>query len=147
MKQRQYFKQTWFVVLMVFAMSWSVVSNAFAQPMHALMGMQQMSQSEHCTQQAVVAPDLAKHGSSHHQATPPVSNHCQALQSADHIKMVKSCPDCSTAYCQVSHLAVSQDAVVLRQPAWEVPKQISSTAYQAQHLLGFHQQILRPPRA
>lgn len=146
----QYFKQTWFVVLMAFAMSWSAVSNAFAQPMHTLMGMPQMTQSEHCMQQTV-QPDSAKHERSHHQmnTAQSVSTGCQTqtLQSTDPIQTVKNCPDCSTAYCQVSHLAVSQPAVDLIQPAWEVPVYRINTAYQAQHLLGFHQQILRPPRA
>lgn len=146
--QVQYFKQTWFVMLMVFAMSCSVVSNAFAQPMHALMGMQQMSQSEHCMQQAVQA-DLPQHERPHHQVSTAqsVSMACQTLQSTDAIQTIKNCPDCSTAYCQVSHLAVSQQAVALTQPAWKISVDITHTAYQSQHLLGFHQQILRPPRA
>lgn len=152
MKQIQYFKQTWFVVLMVFAMGCSVVSNAFAQPMHALMENKidlMTEQSVHCMQQMDAQSDVAKSDYAHHQtsSTQPESNSCETLQSTDHMTAVKNCPDCSKAYCQISHLAVSQQAVVLLQPTWELPTHMTKTAYQAQHLLGFTQEILRPPRA
>ena len=146
-----YFKQTWFVVLLLIAISCSAVSNAFAQPMHALMAIQSTA-SKHCGQQVDQAQDIGSHQHQEQsaqvaQAHPHSSDACQTTPALAHHQSVKACADCSTLYCQISHLAISHNATMDVNRVWDRPSNIAQTAYHAQHLSGFHQEILRPPRA
>lgn len=152
----QYCKQTWFVVLMVFAIGCSAVSHAFSQPMHALMG-NTLNQSTHCMQMNDPTQHQSQtvHGE-YHQATDtqhqmakhivsPLST-CQ-VGDADYASSMQSCADCSAAYCQVSNLAVTHQAITLTEPTVSSISDRLLSHYQAQNLLGFRQEILRPPRA
>lgn len=150
----QSYKRIWFVVLMAFAIGWSAVSYAFSQPMHALME-NTMDQSAHCVQMT----DSVVHGQDHGE-NEQIAHHDhmyakQAMAQLDHCQSsethasstMQGCNDCSALYCQVGNLAVIQQDIIFSQPIITPTINPLLGFYQAQHLVGFHQRILRPPRA
>lgn len=153
----QYCKHAWFVVFMVFAIGCSAVSHAFSQPMHALMG-NALDQSAHCMQMSGSvhhSDDQKAHGEHNntqhqdHNAVKHAVSQLSICQAGDtnFSSAMQSCADCSAAYCQVSNLAVTQQAVALAVPIFSPMTHHLLGRYKAQHLVGFNQEILRPPRA
>ena len=142
-------KQAWFVFLMVFSIGWSSIVFASEKPMHHQM-MQQSSVVQY--QQAMTAmSDCHEMQMSplHGQHSKPVQAqgdqncHQTMLNQAQHL----SCNDCVQLHCQ--SLTVWLDPqisdLVHLEEVQEHPQR--NFDYSAQHLTGFWQQILRPPKA
>jgi uncharacterized membrane protein len=156
-------KQIWFVCLMVFAIGWSGVSIASMKVMPMSMQHQQMmssmSVSEH--QAMMQSASLQK-----------LENHCdvklnklQQNQPTDHEQQNNNLKSCHTQSIQSKHIAATecQDCALFSCQSsivWfnsDIPKMVTPdhfqnshhdpANYQAQHLAGFWQEILRPPKA
>ncbi len=56
------------------------------------------------------------------------------------------CQDCNPVHCQMVNLALQQAVPDIESSSIPIPSQFSSI-YQAQHLAGYWQEILRPPKA
>lgn len=142
---RQLLKQIWFVVLMVFAIGWSGMSVASARTMHLQMPAEQFS--THCQKIAETGhlpapPHMAMPGMAHELPQQPDCP-SELKSHAD-----DGCPDCHSTSC---HSLGSWMEVEI--PGLSLPQKTSFTektgisAYYAQHLAGYWQEILRPPKA
>jgi hypothetical protein len=139
---------------MAFVMGWSSLVFASTMPMHAKMLQQQMADPQQVTA-VVVSEHEHKTQSNCHLATVAIQhqqhnahdaqkNHCE---SGLHSSAAKQCADCAQLHCQT--LIVWLDTAVA-----ETLPQLPSDAlsnlhgrYTAQHLVGYWQEILRPPKA
>lgn len=167
---KHFFKRLWFVGLMVFAMGWSSVVLASGQLMHQQMNIPTHQQNKthsleitsaaHCHQ---LQHDTQSHHVAQKQHEQPqhtkgfdAKNHdadkqqhdlfCLNMddQTADHVQ----CHDCAQVHCQTSNSIYAQDhqfEVVVMQSQEYVSQDYDTD--QAQHLTGYWQQILRPPKA
>ena len=153
-------KQSWFVCLMAFVMGWSSLVYASTMPMHAKMLQQQISVQ--VQQQAeVVAAEHQQHQKTKAQpdchATAPIMQHQQHMTQMDmknpcdsHLSSntpVKQCADCAQLHCQT--MTVWLDTAVADALQNPHPDSVSNlhSRYMAQHLIGYWQEILRPPKA
>lgn len=152
-------RQSWFVCFMVFAMGWSSLVYALAMPMHAQMLQQQLQQ------QSMVNAELLH---SQHQTVQKKQSDCH---SADSVKLhqqhalhsdiqknsdceshlsstiqVKQCADCAQLHCQT--LSVWLDTAVTDPLQYFHAETLTNlhSRYTAQHLIGYWQEILRPPK-
>ncbi|OTG62910.1 hypothetical protein [Acinetobacter silvestris] len=161
---------------MVFAIGWSGVSVASTQSMHIEMRIQheQMMQthSEMSNSDLSSSDASAKHDMSDMSAA-QMSSHCQQMleqsnndttsaafadlknmaQKASCISVSdagqiqhQQCPDCSLMACQAMIVWLNVAAVELSPPVMVYQNQSSGHAYQARHLAGHWQEILRPPK-
>lgn len=151
---------------MVFAIGWSSVSIASVNTMQISMQhgqmqnssgvssvghrqmMQNMSVQEmknHCME---VQQNLEQHS--------PHSNHDQKMQNLKdcHIELIQAkksqhthCQDCVLFSCQSSIVWFNNDIPKLIAPEHSQNILIHQMTYQAQHLAGYWQEILRPPKA
>ncbi|WP_131262943.1 hypothetical protein [Acinetobacter sp. ANC 4910] len=125
---------------------------ASTMPMHAKMLQQQMADVQPVT--AVVVSEHAYkthpdcHSAVQHQQhnvhMDAQKNHCESsLQSS----AVKQCADCAQLHCQT--LTVWLDTAVAETFPQLSPDALTNlhSRYMAQHLLGYWQEILRPPKA
>lgn len=158
-------KQVWFVCLMVFAIGWSSVSIASVNAMQIKMQMQhQQTQNQsntHQRQSSMLGMSLQE-----------MNNHCIDLQQAvtqdahhnpaQHMQALKDChtqliqtqhaqqadcQDCALFFCQSSIVWFNADLPKLVEPPVNLEKNSLKIHYQAQHLVGHWQEILRPPKA
>lgn len=143
----QFLKQTWFICLMTFVIGWSGMSNALsstshiasvstAAQVHDHQAVAKMS-DPHCAEMAqldAVQDSLDRQASSCHliDAAPATMQHC---------------PDCSISFCQSLFVWLSPELIPLSLLRSVETSNNQLIAYQAQHLAGFWQEILRPPRA
>ena len=151
-------RQSWLVCFMAFVMGWSSLVFASTMPMHAKMLQQQWGDRQQVA--AVVVPEHKQHHvakthpdchstmavqhQQHNAHMDAQKNHCESgLQSS----AVKQCADCAQLHCQT--LTVWLDTSVaesLQQPSPDALTNLHSR-YTAQHLIGYWQEILRPPKA
>lgn len=137
---------------MAFVMGWSSLVFASTMPMHAKMLQQQMADVQ---QVIVVVPEYEyKTQSDCHSATAAVQhqqhnmdaqkNHCE---SGLHGSAGKQCADCAQLHCQT--LSVWLDTAVTDPLQYFHPDTLTNlhSRYTAQHLIGYWQEILRPPKA
>ena len=76
-----------------------------------------------------------------HDVTNVVKCHDGQMQDQQH------CPDCnSLSHCQTINLALDQQIPTLSGSPFLELSSYKNTAYQARHLAGYWQEILRPPR-
>ena len=144
-------KQLWFVLLMVFAMGWSSVALASVKSMHQHM-MHAASVDQHhnaemtamsgCPDPVNVEPDT-QHSSEHVEAAHEQDCHQTMTDQTQHF----SCNDCVQFHCQSLTTWLDSATAELPNlgPIQEHPQR--NFVYSAQHLTGFWQQILRPPKA
>ena len=144
-------KQLWFVFLMVFAMGWSSVALASVKSMHQHM-MHAASVDQHhnaemmamsgCDDPVNVEPDT-QHSSEHIKVAHDQDCHQSMTDQTQHF----SCNDCAQLNCQslTSWLDSATAELPNLDPIQEHPQR--NFDYSAQHLTGFWQQILRPPKA
>ncbi len=85
-----------------------------------------------------------KHHSMHIQADEQATCH-QSMSQVSH-QHGKHCQDCNPVHCQMVNLALQQAIPDIESSFIPIPSQFSSI-YQAQHLAGYWQEILRPPKA
>lgn len=150
-------KQSWFVCLMAFVMGWSSLVYASSMPMQAQMLQQQLSALEpatevistehpqHKKQMHIAQSDCHAASMQHHKAAADLqSSPCDRdLNSTS----IKQCADCAQLHCQ--SLTVWLDTAVaedLQQLQSDRASNLHSR-YNAQHLIGYWQEILRPPKA
>ena len=145
-------KQAWFVFLMAFVIGWSSAVFASAQPMHQQMMTEfSIHQSDSAEKLAMpnchdeqTAPIQMKHDSSQHvQVQVDQDCHSSIKDQMQHA----SCNDCAQLHCQ--SLSTWLDAQTVESFSTEEIQQLQQLNfdYSAQHLTGFWQQILRPPKA
>lgn len=136
-------KQVWFVGLMAFVMGWSSVAFASVQPLHQNM----MSESMHHAQMHMSDCHDARPMQVHHKASSPVQSdtgcHTVIQDQIQHL----SCGDCNQLYCQSLSTWLDAQGVESFDFAELQQSQLFNFDYFAQHLNGFWQQILRPPKA
>lgn len=144
-------KQAWFVFLMVFTIGWSSVAFASAKPMHQQMMNEarvdhhhnaEMTAMSGCHDSVSVEPHM-QHSSEHVKAAHDQDCHQTMTDQQQHF----SCNDCVQLHCQsLTTWLDSQTAELLNlDNIQEHPQR--NFDYSAQHLTGFWQQILRPPKA
>ncbi|QER40445.1 hypothetical protein F2A31_12330 [Acinetobacter suaedae] len=131
-------KQVWFVFLMIFFIGGSSVAVAAAEVFH--------SDHNSSTVQTMPCHDLEMIDQYHHLQQSDMSNllkcHDGKMQSEQH------CQDCNhPSHCQSVNFALDQqllDLSILVSVELSIDKK---TDYQARHLAGYWQEILRPPKA
>lgn len=117
---------------------------------HAQMmqGMSVQEMKNHCTdlQQQAVTDSKQNHDESHDLQMQNLKNcHAQLIQSKQ--AQQATCQDCSLYSCQSSLVWFNADIPQLSPPEHLQNRSVISIAYQAQHLAGHWQEILRPPKA
>ena len=126
---------------MVFAIGWSSVSVASIKTMNMQLQHEQMS--THCQQmnQQTSAAQMTHMQDDHAELAPCLSD----LKTG---KMQhQNCFDCSSMLCQTIVLGMTVPAFVLSAPLIDDKNNNMFSSYQAQHLAGHWQEILRPPKA
>ncbi|MCU4503536.1 hypothetical protein KTI78_10210 [Acinetobacter sp. WU_MDCI_Abxe161] len=124
-------KYAWFVFLMTLVIGWSGVSIAQTPMQHDLPTMPCHSEKISHTNMHSHASDQAICHESMDQVSHSHGEHCQ---------------DCNPVHCQIVNLALQQALPDLESQFIPISSQFSSI-YQAQHLAGYWQEILRPPKA
>lgn len=137
---KQYFQQSWFILLMALVMSWATVSVASAKTMHINMVDQQLNSD--CMQQPKQPVNHLQH------QKPLIQDKIQTHQHCDDFKNIETdCLDCSFNACHSLitwlHLTESEQS----NPLFVSSHTQTTLPYDAQHLHGFWQEILRPPKA
>ncbi|OTG65729.1 hypothetical protein B9T25_11505 [Acinetobacter sp. ANC 4470] len=145
-------KQAWFVFLMAFVIGWSSAALASAKPMHQQMmselsvhqghsaGMQAMS---NCHEAQTLQAHVKHDASQHVQMQLDQDCYNSAQDQTEHL----SCNDCAQLYCQSLSTWLNVQTVELFDIEDTQQLQQLNFDYSAQHLSGFWQQILRPPKA
>ena len=145
-------KQLWFVLLMVFAMGWSSVALASVKSMHQHM-MHAASVDQHhnaemtamsgCHDSTSIQAHMQQHPAEHIKAAHDQDCHQTMTDHTQHF----SCNDCVQLHCQslTTWLDSATAELPNLDPIQEHPQR--NFDYSAQHLTGFWQQILRPPKA
>lgn len=145
-------KQTWFVLLMVFIMSWSGVAVASVKNMHAGMiqnGVQPIQHSSNgspCHNNAMqhINAQNMQHGLKHLNQT---MMHCDQQTQLHSSTISQSCQDCHQLHCQNLNSYAEHVIPALPQQTAFAAISDSHTDYRGQHFSGFWQEILRPPKA
>ena len=144
-------KQAWFVFLITFVIGWSSVVLASAQPMHQQMMTELSVKQNHAEMlamsnchEAQTSPVQLKHDSSSHvQIQVDQDCHPSIKDQMQHA----SCSDCAQLHCQSLSTWLDVQTVKLFRAEEIQQLQQLNFDYSAQHLNGFWQQILRPPKA
>lgn len=157
-------KQAWFVLLMVFAIGWSGVSIASVKTMQMGMQMQheqmqhQPIQKQKNSSHAAMMQNMSLQEMKQHCADLAAlelqnnelaqnSNDChQQLIQAQQVKHA-DCQHCALFSCQSSIVWFNTDIPKLIVPEDHFEQNSLQVHYQAQHLAGYWQEILRPPKA
>lgn len=140
MQLRQKYKHLWFVFLMIFFIGGSGVAVAAVQAIQSDQKSYATAQTMPCHEQRML--DQPHHMSgSHVDMTSLTKCHDGKMHSDQH------CQDCnSLSHCQTVNLALDQQAPSLSYFSFLEPDSYKHTDYQARHLAGYWQEILRPPR-
>ena len=140
MQLRQKYKHLWFVFLMIFFIGGSGVAVAAVQAIQSPQKSYATAQTMPCHEQPML--DQPHHTSgSHVDTTSLIKCHDGKMHSDQH------CQDCnSPSNCQAVNLALDQQAPSLSSSPFLEPDLYKHTDYQARHLAGYWQEILRPPR-
>jgi hypothetical protein len=130
---------------MAFVIGWSSVAFASAKPLHQHM----MHEPVPPVQMKISDCHDAQLMQMHHEAPSPVhlpsDSDCRAViqDQAQHV----SCGDCTQLHCQSLSTWLDAQGVESFDLAELQQSQPFNSDYFAQHLTGFWQQILRPPKA
>lgn len=143
-------KQVGFVLLMAFVIGWSSIAFASGKMLHQQM-MSQMSIAHHqkinmtnmsnCHDMQQVSQQ--DHPTAHQ--LPQDDEHCDQVKSdpPQHL----SCNDCAQLHCQSLTTYVDAQPLHLVNATAILDHPQPYFDYSAQHLMGFWQRILRPPKA
>ncbi|MGN5765375.1 hypothetical protein ACNQO6_13625 [Acinetobacter calcoaceticus] len=137
MQFRKQYRHLWFVFLMIFFIGGSSAAVAAVQELHSHHSSTVSSLSCHDQQM------MQHHPAQSSQADRMSPGQCHDGQMQDHLH----CQDCnSTSHCQSINFALDQNTPSLSaSPFLELSTHIHAD-YQARHLAGYWQEILRPPR-
>lgn len=136
-------KRVWFVLLMVFAIVGSGVSFASNQFMH--MQMKAVTQSESVHMQHGTS-NSKQHCQKQADSVHIVDEHTQCPDMLTKMADSKYCHECSQLLCQNYISWLDETSLNLNEPQNYSSISSPHLAYQAQHLAGFWQEILRPPK-
>ena len=139
-------KPVWLICLMVFTIGWSSVSVASIKSMNLPMQSANQQMSAHC--QKMNQPHSSaqmQHMKVRAENQQPALPTCISVSDMGHMQH-HHCADCGSVLCQplVFGLAVQPFALVM--PPIEYKNNSRFSLYQAQHLAGYAQEILRPPK-
>ena len=140
---------SWFVLLITLVMGWSVIAQASAAPMHQMMqlsmqaatGMQSMPD---CHQTKSSSP-VSGHQMPMAQTDITAKSNCHALDMLQN-KQVQ-CQECAQYHCQTTLTLLDVEPLAVVQLEAALVQSSPHFRYQAQHLVGYWQEILRPPKA
>ncbi|WP_277560302.1 hypothetical protein [Acinetobacter beijerinckii] len=138
MQLRKQYKHLWFVFLMIFFIGGSSVAVAAVQTLQSDQMTSSTLQTMSCHEQQMMGQH---HQMPHAHSGNAMKCHEGMMQDSLH------CQDCnSSSHCQAVNLALDQQVPSLSSsPFLELSTHIN-TDYQARHLAGYWQEILRPPR-
>jgi len=135
---RKQYKHLWFVFLMIFFIGGSSVVVAAVQTLQFYQMKSSTPQTMSCHDQQMM--------DQHHQMPHAYSGNfmkCHEGMMQDSVH----CQDCnSSSHCQTVNLALDQQAPSLSYSPFLEPDSYKNIDYQARHLAGYWQEILRPPR-
>ena len=140
---------SWFVLLITLVMGWSGIAQASAAPMHQMMqlsiqaatGMQSMSD---CHQTKSSSP-VSGHQMHMVQTDMTAKSNCHASDMLQN-KQVQ-CKECAQYHCQTTLTLLDVEPLAVVQLEAALVQSSPHFRYQAQHLVGYWQEILRPPKA
>lgn len=140
---------SWFVLLITLVMGWSGIAQASAAPMHQMMqlsmqaatGMQSMPD---CHQTKSSSP-VSGHQMHIAQTDITAKSNCHALDMLQN-KQVQ-CQECAQYHCQTTLTLLDVEPLAVVQLEAALVQSSPHFRYQAQHLVGYWQEILRPPKA
>ena len=140
---------SWFVLLIILVMGWSGIAQASAAPMHQMMqlsmqaatGMQSMPD---CHQTKSSSP-VSGHQMHMAQSDMTAKSHCHASDMLQN-KQVQ-CQECAQYHCQTTLTLLDVEPLAVVQLEVALVQSTPHFRYQAQHLVGYWQEILRPPKA
>ena len=140
---------SWFVLLITLVMGWSGIAQASAAPMHQMMqlsmqaatGMQSMPD---CHQTKSSSP-VSGHQMPMAQTDITAKSNCHALDMLQN-KQVQ-CQECAQYHCQTMLTLLDVEPLAVVQLEVALVQSPPHFRYQAQHLVGYWQEILRPPKA
>lgn len=140
---------SWFVLLITLVMGWSGIAQASAAPMHQMMqlsmqaatGMQSMPD---CHQTKSSSP-VSGHQMHIAQTDITAKSNCHALDMLQN-KQVQ-CQECAQYHCQTMLTLLDVEPLAVVQLEAALVQSSPHFRYQAQHLVGYWQEILRPPKA
>ena len=140
MQLRQKYKHLWFVFLMIFFIGGSGVTVAAVQVI-------QSDQKSHITTQTMPCHEQYMMDQHHHMSNSYVDTTSLTKCHDGKMHSDQHCQDCnSPSHCQAVNLALDQQAPSLSYFSFLEPDSYQHTDYQARHLAGYWQEILRPPR-
>ena len=140
---------SWFVLLITLVMGWSGIAQASAAPMHQMMqlsiqaatGMQSMPD---CHQTKSSSP-VSGHQMHMAQSDMIAKSNCHASDMLQN-KQVQ-CQECAQYHCQTTLTLLDVEPLAFVQLEAALVQSSPHFRYQAQHLVGYWQEILRPPKA
>ena len=140
---------SWFVLLITLVMGWSGIAQASAAPMHQMMqlsmqaatGMQSMPD---CHQTKSSSP-VSGHQMHMAQTDMIAKSNCHASDMLQN-KQVQ-CQECAQYHCQTTLTLLDVEPLAVVQLEAALVQSSPHFRYQAQHLVGYWQEILRPPKA
>ena len=140
---------SWFVLLITLVMGWSGIAQASAAPMHQMMqlsiqaatGMQSMPD---CHQTKSSSP-VSGHQMHMAQTDITAKSNCHASDMLQN-KQVQ-CQECAQYHCQTTLTLLYVEPLAVVQLEAALVQSSPHFRYQAQHLVGYWQEILRPPKA
>lgn len=140
---------SWFVLLITLVMGWSGIAQASAAPMHQMMqlsmqaatGMQSMPD---CHQTKSSSP-VSGHQMHMAQSDMTAKSNCHASDMLQN-KQVQ-CQECAQYHCQTMLTLLDVEPLAVVQLEAALVQSSPHFRYQAQHLVGYWQEILRPPKA
>ena len=140
---------SWFVLLITLVMGWSGIAQASAAPMHQMMqlsmqaatGMQSMPD---CHQTKSSSP-VSGHQMHIAQTDITAKSNCHASDMLQN-KQVQ-CQECAQYHCQTMLTLLDVEPLAVVQLEAALVQSSPHFRYQAQHLVGYWQEILRPPKA
>ena len=140
---------SWFVLLIILVMGWSGIAQASAAPMHQMMqlsiqaatGMQSMPD---CHQTKSSSP-VSGHQMHMAQTDMTAKSNCHASDMLQN-KQVQ-CQECAQYHCQTTLTLLYVEPLAVVQLEAALVQSSPHFRYQAQHLVGYWQEILRPPKA
>ncbi|WP_019385147.1 hypothetical protein [Acinetobacter venetianus] len=135
------YKHVWFVFLMIFFIGGSSAAVAAVHTIQADEQMEVMSQQMPCH-------DQAKTDQHHHMPMSHVDTQMMVKCHGDNMSDDQHCQDCNKpSHCQNVNLALDQQVPTLSLTSIFELNHRTNTDYQARHLAGYWQEILRPPKA
>ena len=140
---------SWFVLLITLVMGWSGIAQASAAPMHQMMQLSMQTATDmqsmpDCHQTKSSSP-VSGHQMHMAQTDITAKSNCHASDMLQN-KQVQ-CQECAQYHCQTMLTLLDVEPLAVVQLEAALVQSSPHFRYQAQHLVGYWQEILRPPKA